>query len=227
MPTSTGAYYEFDPSGDHTYTVHWAIYRLWSVWLHYTPRWIHPDEYTGRAKARWDRKDFDSKQVGWAFHNGTLHWRVWKSPDSWSRADGWRNSHFNPKDWLLGRMIFSEDDLQVVRTTVAMPEGKYPVEVKLQMARWTRPRGFFGIGDKTMRRAHVEILGADGEPSFIPVPGKGENSWDCGEDGHWGVTLPASSVSEAVAGVVEGVLRDRERYGGSIDWRPSSPRALP
>jgi hypothetical protein len=36
------------------------------------------------------------------------------------------------------------------------------------------------------------------------------------------LTLPAKTVSEAVAGLVGSVLRSRERHGGSVNWRPAS-----
>lgn len=227
MPTATGMYYRFDPSGDNRHSLHWALYKVWSVWLHWDPPFVPVEKRTGRALRRWEAKDFSEKEIGWAFHGGTLFWTVWKDPSHWSRSDGWRHSSVNFVNWVLGKTIYSEDDLSTTQTVVAMPEATYPVEVTLQRARWSRPRGFFGIGEKEIRRAQVDVLDANGDKSSIPVPGKGENSWDCGEDGTWSVALPAATVPEALAGLIESVLRTRERHGGSVNWRPSSPRALP
>jgi hypothetical protein len=62
--------------------------------------------------------------------------------------------------------ILSEQD-------ITMPEGKYPAHVKRERRTWKRPRGF-----TPLVREYWDV---DVE-SGIPVPGKGENSWDCDDD---------------------------------------------
>lgn len=227
MPLSTGAYYEFAPSGDDTHTIHWGINRVWSVWLHINPAWVPVEKRTGRAKARWERKDFADKQIGVTLHDWTFHWHVWKDPHSWSRADGWRNSHFNVKDWVLGRTVHDEEVLEEVTTVVALPEGRYPAHVRLLRETWKRKRGWFGLGEQEVRRADIKVLAADGSTNSIGVPGKGENSWDCDEDGIWEMRTPATTVAEAIGALVESVLGTRERHGGSVTWMPTAPRVLP
>ena len=54
-----------------------------------------------------------------------------------------------------------------------MPEGKYPAHVKRERRTWKRPRWF-----TPLVRGYWDV---DVE-SGIPVPGKGENSWDCDDD---------------------------------------------
>jgi hypothetical protein len=48
-------------------------------------------------------------------------------------------------------------------------------------------------------------------PGGIPHNGKGENSWDCGDDGLWG--CGGDTVEEAIGHAVSSVLRSRRRYG--------------
>jgi hypothetical protein len=55
----------------------------------------------------------------------------------------------------------------------------------------------------------------------IPFPGKGENSWDCGEDATHSMTCNATNEQEAVAKLVASVLNDRYRHGGK-NWRPAA-----
>lgn len=62
--------------------------------------------------------------------------------------------------------ILSEQD-------ITMPEGKYPAHVKRERRTWKRPRGF-----TPLVREYWDV---DVE-SGIPVPGKGENSWDRDDD---------------------------------------------
>ena len=84
-----------------------------------------------------------------------------------------------------------------------MPEGAYKATVEMFWGIWKRPRWVA----KKILRANVEI------PSGIPKNGKGENSWDCGEDATFGITMPAKNVENAIGKTVESCLRDRKKYG--------------
>lgn len=90
---------------------------------------------------------------------------------SWTRGD-WSWGCF-PLDVLLGRhvmtseVIFAEDDL------VMLPEKHYPCTVEVTVDTWKRPRWPFPL---RLVRFTVAVEGG------VPVPGKGENSWDCGKD---------------------------------------------
>lgn len=56
----------------------------------------------------------------------------------------------------------------------------------------------------------------------VPFPGKGENSWDCGEDAIMGAGADEPTPEAAVASVVKSALRNRRRYGGE-GWKPEKP----
>jgi hypothetical protein len=57
----------------------------------------------------------------------------------------------------------------------------------------------------------------------VPFPGKGENSWDCGEDATHGYYGPAASIEDAVGNLVTSTLKRRRKYGGR-DWKPEAVR---
>jgi hypothetical protein len=127
---------------------------------------------------------------------------------------GWEWSCF-VSDLVWGRSKYSEAVLQEQMASVSMPESDYPVKVKIVEAVWTRPRKPWPF---KMRRALIEC------ERGIPTPGKGENSWDCGQDATFGLTCPASTVEEALQALKVSVTRDRERYGGK-NWRPEGVAA--
>jgi hypothetical protein len=152
------------------------------------------------------------------FDLGGQFWRAyWRcNDDSVEYRDGKRICAYGRYwsvfllDALFGHHKHSRRVLETVETMVPMPERAYPCTVKLELAEWKRPRWPFA---RRLRTADVDI------PQGVPHPGKGENSWDCGEDATYGLSCPASTVEEAVAAVVETVLKSRRRYGG-VNWRP-------
>jgi hypothetical protein len=52
----------------------------------------------------------------------------------------------------------------------------------------------------------------------IPHAGKGENSWDCGDDATYGMCCAVKNIAEGVGVLVGSVLHDRVKYGGYGDW---------
>lgn len=164
---------------------------------------------------RWLRRHLpeESRRIGAGVDGNNLHVSLWE-PDGWDRENprgGQRTSVLD--DFFLGDAKHEETVLEERETLIPMPEKNYPAHVKLVESRWKRPRWF----TKKMLRFKVDI------PGGIPKPGKGENSWDCGEDATFGLTARGSTVAEAVSSVVECVLRDRERHGGR-DWRPATKK---
>lgn len=168
------------------------------------------------AVARWLLKrsnaGYDDRDTSLRFHDWAMWWTVWRDPHSWSSDVPWyREGSFHIDRFLLGDRQYSERTLSVTPTAVAMPEATYEASVRLFEATWKRPRWFA----LRIVRAEVKV------PSGIPFPGKGENSWDCGEDAVFGQTSNSATVEAAVASIVESVLRSRRRYGGSVNWKPS------
>lgn len=151
----------------------------------------------------------DDREIAISFHNGGMWWSFWTDPMSWSsKTPKWRHGNFNFIDFALGRDKCEHDTIEARDVLVPMPEKAYPAKAELQRWTWRRPRWFA----KTIMRVSIEIDGG------IPLPGKGENSWDCGDDATFSITCMAKSIPEGVGILVGSVLRDRVRYGGWSEW---------
>lgn len=150
-----------------------------------------------------------SRSLEFRWHSGALWIDPWVSSDEWSSK---HRSTFsiNPANILLGRQRYSETDRVKYGASIVMPEGEYPLEVELYTARWKRPRW---PQVKSRPMADVEVLPKSG----IPIPGKGENSWDLDDDAIFGMSCRASTVEEAIASLRRDVERTRDNYGWGGD----------
>jgi hypothetical protein len=149
----------------------------------------------------------DDRECQITVHHGCLWVALWRDPSGTSSRQNdpwWRHQHcFDFADFFLGRQTHSKETVETRDVLIPMPEGSYPATVEFVRAKWKRPRWFALV--KTC--ADVKI------PKGIPFEGKGDNSWDCGEDATFGMWTPAASIEEAIGKVVSSVLRDRNRYG--------------
>lgn len=106
---------------------------------------------------------------------------------------------------------------------VPLPEGDYRGTVTFYRSRVKRPR---------WRVIRDEVYGKFETDEWMPWPGKGENSYDLGDDGSQEHTerigpgrmqeweIDGEDVAKVVAGTVAKVLRYRARYG-RFDWKPA------
>lgn len=115
-------------------------------------------------------------------------------------------------DKLLGAARHSSRDRSAVVETLALPELTYYCDVRLHTDTWKRPRWPFRL---VLEKATVRPWVA------IPVPGKGENSWDQGDDAVREFTCVARDVAEAIDQLRESIERTRFERGGA-DWRPAA-----
>lgn len=152
------------------------------------------------------------RELRLSVHDWALWWSVWRDPwGGWSRdVPWWREGNIQIADVLLGEPAYSERDLRREEVLVPMPERAYVGEARLFESTWKRPRWI----RRRMVRARVDMTS---DP--IPHPGKGENSYDCGEDATFSTTVPVDTIEKAVAATVEGVMTSRRQHGGR-DWRP-------
>lgn len=157
----------------------------------------------------WNHEHGD-RQIGVRFFDGALWLDLWRNDDNW-RSNDWRTRPIviRPVDILFGRMKHSDQKLSDHEATVSLPDGQYPVKIEMTLVKLKRPRWPFATHFK---RARIELL----KP--IPIPGKGENSWDIDDDAIMSMTCNVETVEQAIAKVVESALRDRRRYGGSLEW---------
>lgn len=151
------------------------------------------------------------------FHGGAMWIQIWYDwlGSSGTSSPWYQNGfHIDPMDILFGRTDYSEKILEEGNCFIPMPEGSYEATYKHVVATWTRRRWPF---KKQWLRMHIDV------PKGIPVEGKGENSWDCGEDATYGITCVARTVADGIGTLVSSVLHDRKRYGGSYIHRELHP----
>ena len=156
---------------------------------------------------------YSGRNLGIRVFEWSLWWSLWVDVGGWTRdRPRWRQGNFNTVDALFGSRKHSARLLERRDIEIRMPEGAYKGVCEMKEEAWKRPRWPF---PKYIVRAHIEMT----DP--IPIPGKGENSWDCGQDATHDATFPARSVSEAVGKLTGDTLSMRERLAGR-DWRPES-----
>lgn len=143
-------------------------------------------------------------------HNGGVWWHLWVDPHSWSsKTPKWRDGNFNFVDFVLGRRDCTHTLIEERDVLIPMPEKAYPATAKLENWVWRRPRWFA----KRLKRVTIDV------PGGIPKAGKGENSWDCGDDATFGLTTgECNSIPDGVGHLVTIMLKDRVKYGGWSDW---------
>ena len=140
-------------------------------------------------------------------------WRQYREAP-W-RGDGW-SWYAHPFRWIPGDSVV-EYDASMERTadvTVSMPEGDYAASWRQRRCRWQRPRWFAA---PWVWRYSLDI------PGGVPLPGKGENSWDCEDDATYGVTFAVQDhpegPEETACRFVGDHLQSRARRGGAR-WAP-------
>lgn len=156
--------------------------------------------------------DFDrgqDRQIGCYFHESAFRYQIWVGTmASWSRrypwCQWWRQGTIDFADLLLGRRSHHLEELKSgIPVVVPMPEGNYHGTAKIERRTWKRPRWF----------AFSRVSTTIDCPKGIPFAGKGENSWDCGDDGLFGWGAEGESIEKAIASGIESVLVSRRRNG--------------
>lgn len=114
---------------------------------------------------------------------------------------------------VLGRRVLTETFGDWEPLTIPMPDRDYTARIRFERREWKRPRW-----PRVLVREGWEIdfspsEGTDHPPAFA---GKGENSWDCDDDGFYGVGV--SSRETAADEYRARVMEQRARYG-----EPSKP----
>lgn len=134
---------------------------------------------------------------------------------SWNRVQLWAGVHwtFAPrlKDKLLGKVKYTKETVKAFETVIPLPEGNYSAKGETYQQTWVRPRWPFS------RRV---VTGTELKPDTpIPVPGKGENSWDIGDDAIYSSSCGGQGTADAVGSFVATVTRSRLNYAGP-SWVP-------
>ena len=138
----------------------------------------------------------------------------WVRQMEWRSADPWwkKTITLHVADWLLGRMKCDVTTGQPRTVYVPLPEGSYRATATPETYIWRRR---FYVPLRRRDSVKLEIEGG------IPYAGKGENSWDCGDDGLWGIG--GETIEDAIGNAVSAVLRNRKRYGHDSKGTGRSP----
>lgn len=230
------AWFRFRKDDYNGPSLHWSWNFGWRNWFGFSLDMFDGDSnhdvgfsfHLGLAHFWLTFENVLSKRYGYPRHNWTHTWGITlygdhlqlRIHDAYSDCfvckgwKGWRWSTF-VTDRLLGSATYSKRVIETHQATVPMPEASYSATVTIQEETWKRPRWF------ARRRLGSSIEVAGG----VPVPGKGENSWDCGEDAIYSTGSSEPTVASAVAQLVKSALETRERHGGR-DWRPSEKVAV-
>ena len=157
----------------------------------------------------WTFEQGSAREIACYFYDWGFHWSIWVGPmASWSRDYPWcrwyRQHTVNFPDVLFGRQRCTTELLRDgIPLSIPMPEGVYAATAKVERRTWKRPRWF----------AFSRIETSVDVPKGIPFAGKGENSWDCDDDGLFGYGVTGDDMAHAIAHGVESVLHSRKRYG--------------
>jgi len=172
-------------------------------------------DHAWRAYHEWRKRQPGERETGISIHDWKVWFEFWQPTMEWkSRTPWYRNFAFGPIDFLLGDHKYSEKPLYEEDVEIPMPEKTYSGTVKIYESSWKRPRWPW---TKRIVRSTISV------EKGIPHPGKGENSWDCGEDATYGLTSCAKTPQEAIVAMIESVMRDRKRYG-HVGWKPQESK---
>ena len=158
----------------------------------------------------------DTREFSLTIHDWSIRLEIWGRWGEWRRADPWwiRGIHFDLRDLVLGRQSCETEEIDSgINCYIPMPEGLYPAIAKVERRTWKRSRWF----SRTRTSVWLDI------PKGIPHAGKGENSWDCGDDGLYGIG--GDTLENAIQRARESVLESRRRYGNASDEAMKAARA--
>lgn len=155
--------------------------------------------------ASWNDDDgYEHPQWEVSLHDGCV-WleHPWIRQGEWRWSDPWWRKQIvlHVVDWLIGGYRCETVKGEPFDVFVPMPEGSYRATATPKTMTWRR-RWYWPI----RRRESVWLKLDPG----IPHSGKGENSWDCGDDALCGIG--GDTVEDAIANAVRSSLRSRRRH---------------
>lgn len=168
-------------------------------------KWIEEKKTTGFYVFQW--------ALVWSFMENE-----WDNP---SRRPWWKHFYFRIDDFILGKPESLKDEL-VSADDVFFELGN--TKFKMDSIQWIRYRRFRRHIPYTLfhRTNYCVDMKIDKPPMRA---GKGENSWDCDDDGSFGIHGPwkhqiptylnrEECIRLAIDYYVDSVMRDAKKYGG-------------
>jgi hypothetical protein len=175
------------------------------------PKW-----FLDRLPLAYRRRGAAPRTIGLRIFDSALWWSIWEDQNETDSKDPkWLRGNWRPLDTFFGKIVYTSTVLLSKDVLIPMLEGTYPATVELFLSTWTRPRFPFPPIYQELRRAKIDV------PSGVGHPGRGENSYDCGDDATYGLTCQADTVEEAIGKFVASVLKSRQKYGGTHTFAKS------
>lgn len=215
-------------AGDDSYSTCLGIGLIFfRVWLTFSlPKWTYEKR---KCIATWDNdREFylvQGREYGFYWYEWTFWWN-WRAKvnESSSKDPKWMRFNFCVPDFLFGRVEVISNEVLTANNLKFKLSGK---EFVMDSIKWERNRRF---------RRHIpmslysrEWYSVDMRINNPPMrAGKGENSWDCGDDGTYGLgmqwkhakpTWANSTESKriAVRDYVESVLKDADALNEALN----------
>lgn len=150
------------------------------------------------------RDEFEPRELSLSVHDGSVWIRHPWVRDDWRRDDPWWRKQIvlDVVDWLRGRSRCTTTKGQPFETFVPMPEGSYRATATPETRVWRR-RWYWPLRRRESVYLHIQ--------GGIPFSGKGESSWDCGDDGLCGIS--GETLERAIGNAVASALESRRRHG--------------
>lgn len=174
------------------------MWKLWSIYLTFDNKRLKYSD------------DLTILGFSWQTNENVLQLQLMDYSEMDSSKPSKVNIYWNYRDWLFGRSVYSEGRHTEETSEMVMPEGTYKMKLDFYTGYWHRPRSPF-----VRKIDRVEIT----PEKPVPIPGKGENSWDCGDDATHSTTMPVKgrTIDELVEDFKSTTIERRERYGGK-NW---------
>lgn len=155
----------------------------------------------------------EERELSFEIHHNTIWIDLFAEVDCWRNRD-WRRIVIHPDDLLLGKERCETQFIGERPVDIHFDNKVYKATAKLEIRTWTRSR--FPFLKRSRKDVRLEI------EHGIPIPGKGESSYDIGDDALMGTGASSSNlkkpwdelVEESIQNAIASVQRTRLKYGG-------------
>jgi hypothetical protein len=210
-----------DCDDDPGIQLHLSLFGLPGLWMTFgTPRrwfqrWMISDRVFGvRLGYIGDIAWVSIAHTQWAEDCGMTSYYRAEKPRRYTNAQLWPGWLLKLRwppvtRWLFGHVDFKIEDLRQKAVSYDFDGRKYHALLKWQRYTWRRER--LPWPHRTRYSTYIEHTDP---PQFA---GKGENSYDCDDDGIYGMSSQEKTEAGVVGDYIKAVLKNRERYGKPRD----------
>lgn len=201
---------------------------VWLTFERFLPRNWYPQRWSKYTNSFLP----EEREIYFAFHGGCFWWDLWVSEEwsSYSANKTWRKGCWHIVDRIKGKHEYKTTPVEVKEYKIPFLEGNYNVLITKSERVDTWKRWF----TRKMLTFNVKVGYYDDNKNWVaqgvPVEGKGENSWDCGEDATYEMSFPGAPYRKEIKSTFDAALyfwrdmmKSRERYG-SAQWLPEKFR---